>query len=87
MIRSLLKVIISSHTRLKWNLIENCGILFNNLDPEGLGYVIKDILYGKYDLKFFAENLYNEIHSSYNLDKMLRGLKELYLQFSKVNAN
>jgi glycosyltransferase involved in cell wall biosynthesis len=54
------------------------GILFKNRDTRELAKVIKDVLEKKYDLPAYAENLFKEVQSNYNLQKMLSGLKELY---------
>jgi glycosyltransferase involved in cell wall biosynthesis len=54
------------------------GILFDNLDIDSLAHVLTRTLQDKYPLARFAGNLYNEIQTNYNLQKMLDGLEDLY---------
>jgi glycosyltransferase involved in cell wall biosynthesis len=58
---------------------EKNGILFKNLNIESLAGVINNVLNDEYDLHKYAENLYREVQLNYNLDKMLRGLRDIYL--------
>ena len=76
----LLKVpVIASDTYGNREIIgKTNGVLFKNLDHRALAEVIRKVLSGEYDLGACAENLYNEIHANYSLEKMLAGLKEIY---------
>jgi glycosyltransferase involved in cell wall biosynthesis len=81
----LLKIpVIASNTYGNREIIkEKNGILFKNLDSEALATVIQDVLENKYDLDVYSENLYNEIHKNYNLEKMLTGLRHIYSSYQK----
>lgn len=54
------------------------GILFKNLDPDDLARKINAIINGDYQLESLAANLHQEVYNHYNLDRMIRGLRELY---------
>ena len=79
----LLKIpVIASDTYGNREIIkEKNGILFKNLDSEALATVIQDVLEKKYDLDSYSENLYQEIHKNYNLEKMLTGLRDIYSSY------
>lgn len=59
------------------------GILFQNEDSRDLACKMRDIINGKYDLNRYAGDLYREIETNYNLEKMISGLKEIYRSFKK----
>lgn len=54
------------------------GILFRNLDSVALAGVTREVLENKYDLASYSENLYHEVLTDYNLEKMLAGLRKIY---------
>jgi glycosyltransferase involved in cell wall biosynthesis len=84
----LLKVpVIASDTYGNREIIgQNNGLLFKNLDIDALAQVIIEVLDQKHDLKQLAENMYQEVLSNYSLEKMLIGLKEMYLNTITVNT-
>lgn len=59
-------------------LAEENGLMFTNLDVQGLAMMIRNIINGKYDLEKFAENLNREVYSNYNIEKMISGLRQIY---------
>jgi glycosyltransferase involved in cell wall biosynthesis len=57
------------------------GLLFKNLDSSQLAAVIMHMLHGRYDLESYARNLFQEVRENYSLERMLEGLRKLYLSF------
>jgi glycosyltransferase involved in cell wall biosynthesis len=57
------------------------GILFRNEDSEELANSLRDIIEGKYDLNRYAQDLFKEVETNYNLEKMINGLRKIYKSY------
>jgi len=57
------------------------GVMFPNLDVEGLAEVIRKVIRAEYDLEKLAENLNREVYRNYNIEKMISGLRQIYRSF------
>jgi glycosyltransferase involved in cell wall biosynthesis len=57
------------------------GLMFPNLDVEGLADTIKQVFLGEYNLVKLADNLNQEVYKNYNIEKMITGLRQIYRSF------